>query len=636
MAKLWRSRDGRLRPLVKLAARANASHDITLEADMRRTQVFATAALLLSLGAGAARAQSAPFTSMAAFGDSLSDGGNLSLSLGLPRLRFTTNPGLTAVEGVAQHYGLALEPSVSGGTDFAWGGAGLVDNAPDAPDVPMVPAQVNGFLAAHPQLDPTGLYSIWGGNNDDFFHAAAIAAGTETLAQAIPQMTGAAQVEGTLIDRLQAAGARRLIVFNLPDIGIAPGGSAVDTTLVEAFNAQLNSELAGRRGIVPVNMFALLREAVANPTLYGFANTTTPACTVSPALICTPATLVQPNAGQTFVFADDVHPSAAAHAAVAQAVVAELSAPGQISLLAEAPLALLRGHRAAVREELGREPAGQGWTLFATGRAGERSLDGDWAVADSRSDDTAVTMGGIWRSGEALSAGAALTVGESRVRLAQGLGGFDAKQLAFSAFGQMAWRNGAWASLQAGFGDINYDDIRRSFALGATIRTELSTSHGHDLSVEIAGGQWVQFGGWRTGPFGAFSYDHVHVGDVVESGGDATAMWFAPQNREASVMRIGWALKGAASLGGTAVQPIATVAYGHDFSADRRSVSAGLTTFNGQFDMPGDQPSRNWGEATLGLQADLGHGFAGRLSYEGLFGDRGHENLGVAGVSLSF
>jgi outer membrane lipase/esterase len=604
---------------------------------MRRATLFTTAAFLLGLVAGPAAAQSAPFGSMAAFGDSLSDNGNLSLSFGLPRMRFTTNPGLTAVEGVARHYGLSLEPSVAGGSDFAFGGAGLVHNSPPTVAAPMLPAQVNAYLASHPQVDGGALISIWGGSNDVFFHSDAIDAGAETLGQAVPQITAAAQLEGALIERLQAAGARRLIVFNLPDSGATPGGRPPDTVLVQAFNAQLDSELAGRHGIVTVNMYGLLHEVEANPALYGFANATTPACTVSISLLCTPQTLVQPDAGQTFVFADDVHPSTAAHAALAQVVISELSAPGQMSFLAEAPLALLHGHRAAVREELSREAAsGQGWTLFATGRAGRRSLDGDFAVATSKSDDEAVTMGGIWRSGAALSLGAALTIGESRVRLEHELGGFDAKQLAFSAFGQTAWRNGAWASLQAGFGGSNYDDIRRSFVVGATMRTERSSSNGHDMGVEIAGGQWLTFGTWRTGPFAAFAYDRVHVGDVVEVGGDSTAMWFAPQNREAATARVGWGLEGDVTLGGVRLEPLAAVGYGHDFRADRRSVSAGLTTFNGQFDMPAYQPSRNWGEASLGLAADLGRGFRARLSYEGLFGDRGRENLGVAGLSLDF
>jgi outer membrane lipase/esterase len=602
---------------------------------MRATAVLASLALSAALATHPAAAQ-APFDTMVAFGDSLSDAGNLALSVGLPRMRFTTNPGLTAVEGVARQYGLALEPSVSGGTDFAFGGAGLVHNSPPTLPVPMLPAQVNGYLAARPQLDPRALFSIWGGNDDVFFHSDAIDAGTESLAQAIPQIRAAAQLEGDLITRLQAAGARRIIVFNLPDSGLTPGGTPQDTAMVQAFNAQLDSELAGRRGIVPVNMYGLLHDVVEHPSAYGFTNATTPACTVSISLLCTPQTLVQPDAGSTHVFADDVHPSAAAQAALAQAALSELSAPGQMSLLAEAPLSTLRVHRAAVAEELARKPPSEGWSLFAAGHAGRSRLDGDFAVPSSGSDEEALTAGAIWRRGASLALGAALTAGKSRVRLQDERGGFDAKTLFVSAFGQMNWAAGGWASLQAGFGHTDYDDIRRSFALGALFRTERSSSSGRDLGVEIAGGRWFSLGAWRSGPFAAFAYDHIHVGDVVEGGADATAMWFAPQNREAAVARAGWSLTGEAALGGVRLQPVATIAYGHDFRADRRAVDAGLTTFNGQFDMPAGQPSRNWGEASLGVAADLGHGLTGRLSYEGLFGDRGRENLGVLGVSYSF
>jgi outer membrane lipase/esterase len=570
---------------------------------------------------------------MIVFGDSLSDNGNLSLALGLPRSRFTTNPGLVTVEYIGQHYGLGLEPSISGGTDFAWGGAGLINGVQP---VPTLADQVRSYLSAHPQAGPNALFAMWGGSNDIFYHSPLIASGAETQAQANAQMAAAAKLEGDLISQLQAAGVRRMIVFNVPDIGIAPGGAPQDTILAQTFNAALNAQLAGRKGIVPVNTFALFREAVANPGQVGLTNASTPACTVSISLLCTPATLVQPNAASTFVFADDVHPATAAQQGLADAVIGELDAPGQMSLLAEAPLSLLRGHRAAVRAELDR-PAAEtpGVSLFATARAGAGRLDGDLYAPTSRTDEEAVTFGGIWRSG-AVAVGAALTVGESRAKLQTGLGSFKAKEVAGTLFGQYSWASGGWASLQAGIGGADYDDIARSFALLRGFRTESSSSKGRDESLELAGGRWFDWAGLRTGPFVAWSYDHVHVGDVVETGGDATAMWFAPQNRYASVARAGWSLQGSTTVAGFTLEPVAQLAYGHDFSADRREVTAGLTTFNGQFDMPGYQPPRDWGEASVGLEADVRQGLRARISYQGLFGDRSRENLGSLSVSYRF
>lgn len=602
---------------------------------MRRVTRFTTAAFLACALVGGARAQAAPFDSMVVFGDSLSDNGNVSATLGLPRMRFTTNPGLVMVEDVGLHYGFTLEPSLAGGTNYAYGGAGVLDDM--LLKVPTVADQVNGYLAAHAQADPKGLYVIWGGSNDVFFQSSQILAGAKTLDQANARLTAAAQLEGALINQLQGAGVRTMIVLNLPDSGLTPGGLPMDTSMAQTFNAVLNGQLAGRHGVVVVNTYALLHEVVANPAAYGFSNVTSPACTVSPALLCTPQTLVQPNAASTYLFADDIHPATTADADLAEVVISELNAPGQMSLLAEAPLAMLREHRSAVHDQLDQASAStQGLTLFATGRAGRRALDGDWAAPSSSSDDDSATVGGVWRSSGGLSLGAALTAGQSRFSLQGGLGGFDARQTVVSAFGQYDWANGAWASLQAGLGGVKFDDISRSFVIGTALRTERSTSSGHDDSVELAGGETVTLGGLRTGPFAALSYDRVRVGDVAEAGGDSTAMWFAAQTREAVVSRVGWSLKGDTRLGGLDVQPIAALAWGHDFRADRRAVVAGLTTLNGDFSMAGYQPSRDWGEATLGLGTDLGRGFHAQISYRGLYGDRGHENMGVAGVSLSF
>jgi outer membrane lipase/esterase len=345
---------------------------------------------------------------------------------------------------------------------------------------------------------------------------------------------------------------------------------------------------------------------------------------------------VQPDAASTYLFADDVHPTTAGHLGVAEAVIAELDAPGQMSFLPEAPLALLRGHRAAVAAELDRPSAGAGFRLFASGRAGVRRLDGDAAAPDARSTDQAFTAGGLWRSDGGLALGLAITTARSQMRLADTLGGFNADEIAGSGFARMDWANGAWTSFEAGVGHTDYGDIERSFVLGPGMRTERGSTKGSDYSFEAAAGAWLQLDGLRTGPFAAFAYDRVHVKGLSEVGGDATAMWFAPQVREAEVARIGWKLDGGTRLAGLAVRPSAELAYAHDFGAGGHAVTAGLTTFNGQFDMPGWSASHNWGEARLGLETDLAHGLVARVGYDGLFGERSRENLGEISVSLAF
>ena len=112
---------------------------------MKTKKHILPALVLAAFGAfGAAQAQSAQFTAVHAFGDSLSDAGyyrGFLLSLGLPQAtvdamgRFTTNPGPTWIELVAQYYGVpALPSNVSGGTNYAQGGARVAASSPSTPE----------------------------------------------------------------------------------------------------------------------------------------------------------------------------------------------------------------------------------------------------------------------------------------------------------------------------------------------------------------------------------------------------------------------------------------------------------------------------------------------------------------------
>src|SRR6185312_9888091 len=108
---------------------------------MPRIRLLAGAVALAITGSAAA----AQFDNVVVFGDSLSDNGNLSFAEQLPfaPTRFTTNPGLEAIEHVAHYYGITLSPSILGGTDFAFGGAGILNNSPGTPStVPLLPQQM--------------------------------------------------------------------------------------------------------------------------------------------------------------------------------------------------------------------------------------------------------------------------------------------------------------------------------------------------------------------------------------------------------------------------------------------------------------------------------------------------------------
>src|SRR5262249_38163458 len=143
-------------------------------------------------------------------------------------------------------------------------------------------------------------YAVWGGANDVFFQLGLAAAGLATPAQVQANLATAATQLVQQVGRLNAAGARYIIVWNLPDIaktpfGVASGQSATITALSSFFNSTLNAGLdALHVDVIRLNVFALLNEAITNPAAFGLANVTTPACT-TPSLVCTSSTLVAPN-----------------------------------------------------------------------------------------------------------------------------------------------------------------------------------------------------------------------------------------------------------------------------------------------------------------------------------------------------
>jgi outer membrane lipase/esterase len=617
---------------------------------MLKSLMVASAAMATLASAAHVYAAS-PFTAEVVFGDSLSDDGNISLASGYPSImKFTTNPGPITAENLASHYGLTLAPSLLGGTDYAFGGAGILNNDPGTPSgVPLISTQIEGYLAANPKLSPKTLYSVLGGANDIFYAATLAALGAETSTQAGTGVATAAQEEVTLIGALKAAGAHYILVYNLPDIGLTPlaasegpAGQAAFTALSQGFNTVLNGGLGViGSNIVPVNLFALLHEVAASPQAYGFTNATTPACTTASSLNCTPSTLVAPNAASTYLFADGVHPTTALDALIAQSVEAEFAAPAQASLLAEAPLAYLQAETTAVQSELlyddAPDAAKAGVRLFADGGYAGQTLKAQGYTPQASNHDSLFSIGVDDRVTPSVSVGAELTGGTSTDKLGGGVGKFDLDSFQGSVFGQYQWRRQAYVNGDIGFGTLHFSDIQRSFKLGAATRVENGETSGSTLNADVTAGYWFGAGAFQTGPYVSANYQQVRVDGYNEGSGDSTAMSFGSQLREAMIGEAGWKLQAAVPLGAATLFPFAQVSYDYDADATQRYVSAGLTTMNGTFSMPGYSPAKSWASAQVGLNARLPGGWTADLAYQGRFGDSSQTySGGSVGLQYAF
>ncbi|MBN8736505.1 MAG: autotransporter domain-containing protein [Xanthomonadales bacterium] len=665
-------------------------------------------AVALALASSVSFAQSAPpavqpsahaglFDNVVVFGDSLSDDGNLSLALQLPQIvRFTTNPGQTGIEDVASYFGIGMTPALAGGSNFAFGGAGILNNSPGTPSVvPTLPTQLGMYLqATGNRADPNTLYSVWGGANDVFYVATSAAAGAtaqqliqQTIAaqvqqaiannvipndptaiaaftaqitpivtqQVVAQVTAAAgvsslmdqaQVTATLqqaaatelgmVKQLGDAGARYVMVSNLPNIGLTPSGLAQGpaaaaqlTGLSIIYNNALNAGLANAGvNIIPVNTFAVLNEIVADPSRYGFTNVTQPACTGS-SFGCLPAgtpgaqSTYQPGTESTYLFADGVHPTAAAHAMLAQYAESIIMAPGEMSLLGEAPLQINHSLNRSVLDQAITSlaiPPGNGLRLWANYNYSRQRLDAQVNSPKSSNDVNTLSVGADIRPSDAMTAGLAFTAGQQKDNFAGNAGGFKLQDLLATGYVMWGWQQAYFGAIGS-FGHLGYSNIHRNIPIGPTVRYEDGSTSGSQLAFALTGGWWLDFGNWKTGPYADLTWQHIEVNAYNENNNDSTAMTFGKQKRHSMIGTLGWQLTANLQAGSALLHPYARVAWNHDNDADAREVSAGLVSMPGTFALPGFAPDKNWGSAGVGLAADFTPNFSGWIGYDGRFSD---------------
>ncbi|MFT3849273.1 MAG: SGNH/GDSL hydrolase family protein [Propionivibrio sp.] len=196
--------------------------------------------------------------------------------------------------------------------------------------------------------DPNALYVIMGGGND-------INDASADPTTAAAKIMEAAEAVNTMVTSLYFAGARNVLVGNLPDIGLTPlaiAGGPVVAAGASALSLLFNTTLSGLLAVTEaassgldldlLDMYALLNNAVANAASYGFSNVTS-ACKAGelglPGAVCS-----DPD---SYLFWDSFHPSASAHDLIAQTALQAIPEPAAILLFVAAFVILLRTSSAA-------------------------------------------------------------------------------------------------------------------------------------------------------------------------------------------------------------------------------------------------------------------------------------------------
>jgi phospholipase/lecithinase/hemolysin len=307
------------------------------------------------------------YSAIYAFGDSLSDAGNLSITTtaagapepvsppyyqqnyGLvPGTVFSNGP--TWVQDLSIALGLGtLAPSLAGGTDFAFGGAETGPTPQNANDRAILAislqSQLTQFQAAVPKPSANALYTLSIGSNDVL---GILATNGLSKTQQDADVSAAVVNEIGFVKSLLAEGAKTLSVLDVPDLSKTPditqglvNGSDTPSAALDREAARLSSlydttltsqlaSLAATDGVAihVIDAYSLIDKTVADPAAYGLTNVTSPVWSGSFTSASSGTLAATTTAAQNqYLFFDKLHPTEAGHLATAAAAEQQLSNP---------------------------------------------------------------------------------------------------------------------------------------------------------------------------------------------------------------------------------------------------------------------------------------------------------------------
>ena len=298
----------------------------------------------------------AGYSSLFVFGDSLSDSGNnfLALKQQTTPVPISGNSFIPTFPYASGHYtngqvwaqigasslGLSANPSLAGGTDYAYGGA-RTGTTPAGGFPPSLEVQVGSFLSQYgPTIPGNALYVVEGGGDNARDALGEIGnCGGDPACISGKIQSAAASFAGdiqTIDSELEAAGAKNILDWNVPDIGktpavLAAGASAsmLGTTIASAMNQALSGAIGLDPDVKLFDDFDLLDGVIADPGAFGMSNVTD-ACAQFPT--CDPS---------EFLFWDGIHPTSAAEAIISDAIESQVvPEPSTLALLGAALLGL--------------------------------------------------------------------------------------------------------------------------------------------------------------------------------------------------------------------------------------------------------------------------------------------------------
>lgn len=551
------------------------------------------------------------------FGDSLSDTGN-NIAGGAP---ITNPPGTLWVNNLNSAYGIPVTP---GGNNFAYAGATTGSG------VTNILYQINNQYLANRAVDNNAFYFIWGGANDLFNAPAAT-----TIPVAVSNLS-------TGVNQLQGAGARYVMILNLPDLGKTPGvmslgpdTSAAFSALTVGFNNTLATQLdQSGANVIQADIYSVFNSVIANPGKYGFTNVTDQWIL---------STGQNPN---NYLFFNAIHPTVAGQKLVSDYVQSILQGPRIAAVLAEAPIDVANTQYTALGNELNDVRWGtlQGRVgcvqAFANANYGEGRESGIALQSAGFNSYRSTLLAGVkYRASENAVVGAAIGNTWNRVNFVQSIGSVDITQNMFSLFGgYQAGRGYLMGMLSTGL--IDYNNYQRNIQLGAAQDVARSATKGTQWGGKAEAGYRLFDGpSLKSGPLASMTYQSISVDAFGESGATwGTNLQYGRQNNTSFITSIGWQMSYTKQLDRFQLIPYGQLTYNKEWLRKDREIQTSLVSLSnrGAF-LPATSGynNRTWGFIDVGISGRFRNGVMTTLGYQStLFLQRGRYNSVMLSVSV--
>ncbi|HYE52420.1 MAG TPA: autotransporter domain-containing protein [Azospirillaceae bacterium] len=608
-------------------------------------------AAVFALAAGGAQAQQAPqrFNSLTVFGDSLSDTGNLAAFGAAPPApyfngRFSNGPVWNEQVG-ALLGGIPMTSRALGGANA--GSAEVID----------IQNQITRHLAATPSLDSRGLYAVWIGANDyfDFFGA--------PTADATGYARNVALNAANAASRLVQAGARNVLLFNLPNLGdtvAGRAGGAAASAQANQLTAVHNTFLAGfardvsaatGANVILVDINSSLQAVFANPATYGFNNLTIP-CFTGTALTGVCATQ---QGAQGTLFFDAVHPTTTAHALTAQFVSGTLSAvfeaPETVAARTQLGLAMHKAVTDAASARLAGARAGTGTLGMGAGQAAAAGSDGrvgvflygnyvegdrDAFTGQSGFDYDAYTVaaGADYMVDDNVMAGLMLGYGDGSQDLDLGAGDTDVKSYSLTGYFTAAM-DALYLDGSFSYSFEDYEKIRRATRFAPVSTAEAST-HGNTYGAALTAGWNFVSGPVSVGPLASLRYINTEIDGYTEDNAAALGLTVDQTDAESLVSSVGAQLSARLGSEGVVFAPYLKAAWEKEHLNDARRVFVTLSSGQRGFAEPGAGET-NWYVGGAGVSVESGT-LSASVGWEGTLNsdDRGQDHAFMGRVRFGF